>query len=200
MIIHAYETDHEYLLFIDLEFFTPPKDPSSNHLVQFAGLLFKRIDKNTYQLMRSCNEYVTDKVCYPFAEYTAITSNFLSENGVPLVDMVASIQEDFLGDINLDQVLLISHGLKNDRLVMAANGLVLHKSDGEPIDGYCTFTNARRVLDRNDCLSLGDICEEAGYYLHNAHNAYNDVWGEVAVFTFLKKIEKQKKGETNAHN
>ena len=40
--------------------------------------------------------------------------------------------------------------------------------------------------------TLNDIAEEAGYYLHSAHNAYNDVWAEVSVFTYLKKIEEQK--------
>ena len=36
--------------------------------------------------MRSCNVYISQKVCYPFAEYTAITNNFLEENGIPLND------------------------------------------------------------------------------------------------------------------
>ena len=37
MIIKTYNENHNYLLFIDLEF-------SNQDLVQFAGLLFKRID------------------------------------------------------------------------------------------------------------------------------------------------------------
>ena len=98
MIIKCYNENHPYLLFIDLEFFnSKTKDNENvNHLVQFAGLLFKWIDTDTYQLMRSCNEYVTDKVCYPFAEYTAITNNFLAENGIPLKDLILSIEEDFV--------------------------------------------------------------------------------------------------------
>ena len=192
MIIKAYNENHPYLLFIDLEFFNN-KDEVSAHLVQFAGLLFKWIDDETYQLMRSCNEYVTDKVCYPFAEYTSITSNFLAENGVPLNDMIMSIQEDFLKDIPLDELLVISHGLKNDRLVMLDNGLNLSTIDGKPVDGFCTFENSRKILHRNERLTLSDIAEEAGYYLHHAHNAYNDVWAEVSVFTYLKKKEEQEK-------
>lgn len=195
MVIHVYGEEHQYLLFVDIEFFTPSGESTTKHMVQFAGLLFKRIDSGVYQLMRSCNEYVTDKVCYPFAEYTAITSNFLQENGIPLKDVSASIREDFLGGINLNEVLLISHGLKNDRIVMSTNGLLLQKDDGDMIDGYCTFKNAHRILGRVNNLSLTDICEECGYYLHNAHNAYNDVWGEVATFTYLRKIEEQKKGK-----
>ena len=63
------------------------------------------------------------------------------------------------------------------------------------IDGYCTFTNARRILGRTNQLTLQDIASECGYYLHNAHNAYSDVWATVAVYTYLKKIEEQQKGE-----
>lgn len=192
MIIKVYNENHPYLLFIDLEFFNN-KDEYSAHLVQFAGLLFKWIDDETYQLMRSCNEYVTDKVCYPFAEYTSITNNFLAENGVPLSDMIMSIQEDFLKDVPLDELLIISHGLKNDRLVMLENGLNLSTIDNKPIDGFCTFENSRKILHRNERLTLSDIAEEAGYYLHHAHNAYNDVWAEVSVFTYLKKKEEQEK-------
>ena len=194
MIIKCYNEHHPYLLFIDLEFFSNKKDGINyNHLVQFSGLLFQWIDDETYQLMRSCNEYVTDKVCYPFIEYTAITNSFLTENGVPLRDMIMSIEEDFLRDIPLQEVLVISHGLKNDRLIMLENGLNLSNVDGQPIDGYCTFENARKILDRKENLTLSDIAEECGYYLHHAHNAYNDAWAEVAVYTYLKKIEEQEK-------
>ena len=63
------------------------------------------------------------------------------------------------------------------------------------IDGYCTFTNARRILGRTNHLTLQDIASECGYYLHNAHNAYSDVWATVAVYTYIKKIEEQQKGE-----
>lgn len=195
MIIKCYNENHPYLLFIDLEFFNKRNTEGvvENRLVQFAGLLFQWIDDNTYQLMRSCNEYVTDCVCYPFAEYTSITNNFLAENGVPLQDMIYSIEEDFLKDIPLNDIMVISHGLKNDRIVLLDNGLNLSRYQDKPIDGYCTFENARKILHRQDKLTLSDVCEECGYYLHHAHNAYNDVWANVAVFTYLKKIEEQEK-------
>ena len=48
MIIKAYNENHKYLLFIDLEF-------SNQELVQFAGLLFNRIEDDTYQLSGSVN-------------------------------------------------------------------------------------------------------------------------------------------------
>lgn len=187
MIIKCYNEKHEYLLFIDVEF-------SDRKLVQFSGLLFKWIDDETYQLMRSCNQYVCTKVCYPFVEYTSITSNFLQENGTPLADVISFIKEDFLNNIPLKELEIISHGLRNDRLVLQENGLNLSTlEDGiTPIDGYCTFNNAKRILRRKTNLTLTDIAKEAGYYIHNAHNAYNDTWAEVCVYTYLKKLEKQR--------
>lgn len=186
MIIKAYDENHPYLLFIDLEF-------TNQNLVQFAGLLFKRVDNFTYQLYRSCNQYVVTQVCYPFVEYTSITNDFLAQNGVPLKDMIAFIEEDFLAEVKKTDLLIISHGLKNDRLVLEKAGLNLTKTENKPIDGYCTFNNARRILNRQNCLTLEDLAEECGYYLHNAHNAFNDVWAEVSVYTYLKKKEYEEK-------
>lgn len=185
MIIKCYNEKHQYLLFIDLEF-------NNRDLIQFAGLLFNWIDNDTYQLIRSCNIYVSQKVCYPFAEYTSITNNFLKENGIPLSDAIELINE-FLENIDISETCIIGHGLKNDRLILMENGLeFIHKTNGQPIDGYCTFNNAKRILERTNHLTLTDLADECGYYLHHAHNAYNDVWAEVAIYTYLKKIEAQK--------
>ena len=117
MVIKCYNEKHQYLLFVDLEF-------NNRDLVQFAGLLFKWIDDETYQLMRSCNVYISQKVCYPFAEYTAITNNFLEENGIPLADAKELIKE-FLDGVNIDDMCIVGHGLKNDRLVLIENGIEL---------------------------------------------------------------------------
>ena len=189
MIIKCYNETHPYLVFMDIEF-------QNKSLIQFSGLLFTKIDDGIYQLMRSCNQYITTKVCFPFMEYTSITNNFLESNGISLKDLQEIVFNDFLGDIGLNEILLISHGLKNDRIVLQENGINLTHIDENrttPIDGYCTFTNAKRILNRDKQLSAADIAEECGYYLHHAHNAYNDVWAEVAIFTYLKKIEQQQK-------
>ena len=184
MIIKCYNEKHPYLLFIDLEF-------NDKTLIQFAGLLFKKIDDEVYQLKSSYNQYITAKVCYPFMEYTNITNNFLESNGIPLKDAVSFIYEDFLNNVPLNELQVISHGLKNDRIVLQNNGINLSNYNGKPIDGYCTFNNAKRILNRVKNLKATDLAEECGYYLHNAHNAFNDVWAEVAIFTYLKKVEKQ---------
>ena len=189
MIIKAYNDNHNYLLFIDLEF-------NNQNLVQFAGLLFNKIDAETYQLSRSLNTYISQTVCYPFMEYTSITNNFLTENGIPFDDARELIMHDFLKDVPLNELEIISHGLKNDRLVLFNSNINLSTYEHKPIDGYCTYNNARRILKRAEHLTLTDLAEEAGYYLHSAHNAYNDVWAEVSVFTYLRKIEKQKGEES----
>lgn len=188
MIIKCYNENHPYIMFVDLEFFY---EKGHNHLIQFSGLLFQRIEDNIYQLKTSINQYITDKVCYPFVEYTSITNNFLKENGIPLNDFIHLLFEDILGNIPDKELLVVSHGLKNDRLVLMENDIDLTTN----IDGYCTFTNARRILGRSSQLTLQDIANESGYYLHNAHNAYNDVWATVAAYTYLKKIEQQRKDE-----
>lgn len=193
MIIKCYNENHPYLVFIDLEF-------NNRDLVQFAGLLFQRIDHETYQLKRSCNQYVTTKVCYPFMEYTSITNSFLNENGIALKDLQSIVFEDFFADIDLKDVQIISHGLKNDRLILKENGLDLRHCGKYPIDGYCTFNNAKRILKRENKLTALDIASECGYYLHAAHNAFNDVWAEVAIFTYLKKIEQQQSEEDIVEN
>lgn len=184
MIIRCYNENHPYILFLDIEF-------NNEALVQFSGLLFKNIDIETYQLMRSINTYVSTKVCYPFMDYTSITNNFLDELGIPLADVISLIEDDFLLDIPYSDLLVVSHGLRNDRLMLMKNGINLLTYNDKPIDGYCTFTNARRILGRENHLTLGDMAEEAGYYIHSAHNAFMDTWAEVCVYTYLKKLEKQ---------
>ena len=192
MIIHCYNEKHKNLLFIDIEF-------DHRNLLQFAGLLFQRIDDcGNYQLSRSINQYRSpeEKVGYPFVEYTGLTGNFLIENGISLESLKGLVFEEFLEGIDFSSLEVISHGLKNDRAVLYENGINLSTYTSEnginvPIDGYCTFKNSQRILGRKQNLKESDITEEAGYYIHNAHNAYNDVWGEVSIFTYLKKVEQQ---------
>jgi hypothetical protein len=131
-------------------------------------------------------------------EYTNITNSFLENNGVSLKDVQTIVYEDFLANVDFKNVMVISHGLKNDRLILLQNGINLSYRDNikrHPIDGFCTFNNAKTILGRDNHLTAKDLALEAGYYIHQAHNAFNDVWAEVAIFTFLKKLEKQKEVE-----
>ena len=132
-------------------------------------------------------------------EYTGITPTFLQQNGVPLKDLQLLVTEDFLKGVDLKDLEVISHGLRNDRLILTENGINLSNyTDKEgkihPIDGYCTYNNAKRILKRNKDLKESDLAIDSGYYLSEstAHNAFFDVQAEVSVFTYLKKIEQQR--------
>ena len=67
--------------------------------------------------------------------------------------------------------------------------LIYDETTLKDIPGYCTFTNAKRILKRTHNLKLDDLARECGYYLDGAHNAYHDAWATVAVFCWLKKLD-----------
>ena len=188
MIIYAHNIKYPYLLVFDIEF-------DQTTLVQFCGLLFKRVGDGIYQLARSCNQYVAlNKVSYPFQQYTGITKQFLQDNGTRLTDVVQVVLDEFLEDVDKSQMLVISHGLKNDRKILLENKLNLMYDEKtlKDIDGYCTFCHAKTILKRNNNLKLDDLARECGFYLDGAHNAFHDAWATVAVFTWLQKLEGEK--------
>lgn len=198
MIIKCYNEKHPWLLFLDIEF-------DQLQLVQFSGALFKRIDEDTYQLASTITQYITASVSIYFQDYTKITQDFLATNGIPLESLRDLLFGEVLKDIDMGDLMIISHGLKNDRLVLKENDINFNyyvdaEDKTKPIDGYCTFNNAKRILNREKKLKLEDLAEEAGYYLSCAHNAYNDMWATVSVFTFLKKLDYERKMLKNESN
>ena len=198
MIIKCYNEKHPWLLFLDIEF-------DQLQLVQFSGALFKKIDEDTYQLASTITQYITASVSIYFQDYTKITQDFLATNGIPLESLRDLLFGEVLKDIDMGDLMVISHGLKNDRLVLKENDINFNyyvdaEDKTKPIDGYCTFNNAKRILNREKKLKLEDLAEEAGYYLSCAHNAYNDMWATVSVFTFLKKLDYERKMLKNESN
>ena len=165
---------HEYILFFDLEF-------DQTHLVQFAGILFRRISDNNYVPYRSLNAYVQREVTLGFSRYTHISTDFLTHNGVTLADVKWQIEDNLLRDV--DDLLIVSHGIQGDLAILQANGIQL------PGHRYCTFEHARTLLHRGTMLSLDDVAREAVIYPTLEHNAYTDAWRTVGVFDFLKNIE-----------
>lgn len=198
MIIKCYNEKHPWLLFLDIEF-------EQLKLVQFSGALFKWIDEDTYQLATTMTQYITTSIGTYFQDYTNISQDFIATNGIPLESLKDLLFGEVLKDIDMNDLMIISHGLKNDRLVLKENGINFNfftTSDNKikPIDGYCTFNNAKRILNREKKLKLEDLAEEAGYYLNCAHNAYNDMWATISVFTFLKKLDYERKMLKNEGN
>ncbi|MDD4251498.1 MAG: hypothetical protein PHX27_04885, partial [Candidatus ainarchaeum sp.] len=65
---------------------------------------------------------------------------------------VQQVEDDLLKDVDKTELLVVSHGLRNDRKVLLENFINLNYDSItiNPIDGYCTFNNARRILGRKN--------------------------------------------------
>lgn len=169
MIIYFHGEKHSYVLTFDIEF-------DMNNLVQFAGILFKNLGDGKYFTYRTLNAYVKCSPSYQFQRYTGLTTNFLQNYGVTLKDLVQQVEDDLLKDVDKTELLVVSHGLRNDRKVLLENFINLNYDSVtiNPIDGYCTFNNARRILGRKNNLKLEDVAREACIYPDNSHNAFAD--------------------------
>lgn len=169
MIVYLKNEFHEHILVFDIEF-------DCMKLVQFAGLLLRKAKDELYIVERSVNVYVRTKVSYPFTAYTGISQAFLDDNGSPIEGVVQIVEDEFLAGIDKSKLLVVSHGLKNDRLVLMENCInLLYDHDKiRTIDGYCTFTNAKKILGRQDNLRLEDVANESIFYQADTHNAFND--------------------------
>lgn len=169
-------------------------------LIQFSGILFRNINKelDLFQIEKSLMVYCKPTENYavnPFIErFTGITSEFLNRRGISLEEtskMIASLL-DFP-----EECVVVSHGVSNDRQVLLENGVDLYENNNKDLIGICTYTMARRVLDRDKFLSLKDVAAEAGLFLDDQHNAYNDTLITACVLSFLSKIDggnKEKEG------
>lgn len=115
MLIYVPNEQHEYILIFDIEF-------DDLKLVEFSGLLFQRIGENVYQLAKSINQYINTDIGYRFVSYTNITSAFLQENGVSLRELQDMLR-DFMPQCDVHQLLLVSHGLRSDLLLLQKNGI-----------------------------------------------------------------------------
>lgn len=181
MIVVFKNIKHQNVLVADLEY-------DNDGLMQFAGLLFEQVNEkeDMFQLSASFNFFVKkDKVNKYAEKYTGITLKFLQENGIEIEAIKASIESI---DIDLNDTLFVSHGSKNDRMVLKKSGIT-----DLPSHSFCTYKNAKRILNRDKHLKLKDVAVESGFYLgEKSHDAFLDAWATVAVFSFLNKIEHQK--------
>lgn len=168
--------NHEWILFLDTEF-------DQLELIQFAGLLFRRVEDELYVPYRSLNIYIQKPVTLPFTRYTGISSKFLEHTGVSLDDARWQIDEHLLRGVSGD-LLLVSHGLHSDLTILDHNKITLpHAAE------YCTFEKAKGILNRQTQLSLEDLAREACIYPAGDHNAYMDAWLTVGVYDYLKNLE-----------
>jgi len=152
MIVTFQNIKRSHILLMDLEF-------DNMFLIQAAGLIFKMIDEKQfkYQLQTSFNFYIKrDKVGRYAEKITGINPQFLNDNGIALEEFLEQY-EDIMKDVDLDNTLFVSHGSKNDRMVLKAAGI-----DKLPAHSFCTYKNASKILKRSSNLSLSGIAKEAG--------------------------------------
>jgi len=190
MIVLFKGIDYPHVLIFDAEY-------NEGHLIQFAGVLFRRIEKDTYQIEKSLNIYVklTEGKINPFIkDFTGITDSFLAKYGETLADAQKQIQE--LIDFPAGEILVVSHGLANDRMTLVNNGIdfYLDKNENEII-GHCTYSAAKEVLKRDKKLSLQDISLESGIFLGNDHSAFHDAVATISVFCLVCKLDEERKNE-----
>jgi DNA polymerase III epsilon subunit-like protein len=167
-------------------------------LIQFTGLLFRQIEKDIFQIEKSLNIYVKSEIgksVNPFIEqFTGITNNFLEVYGETLDEAIEAIYS--LVDVPAADLLVVSHGIQNDRQILVGNGVDLYvDKDGNEIDSLCTYNAARRLLNRDKKLNLVDVAAESGFFLSGNHNAFEDAWATVSVLCLMCKLEEERRNE-----
>lgn len=181
---------HDHVLVFDAEY-------NEGSLIQFAGILFRKIEKDIFQIERSLTTYVKleeGEVNRFIRDFTGITDSFLNAFGVSLTEAKEQIEK--LIDIEDDELLVVSHGITNDRRILLDNGIDLYVDKNEKdIEGVCTYNAAKRLLKRDKKLTLTDVAAESGIFLSSGHNAFEDAWATVSVFCLVCKLEEELKNE-----
>lgn len=155
-------------------------------LIEFAAVLFKNVGKYLYQVARSINIYVKQKNLTSFIKnYINIDEEFLNEYGVELTE-AKCIFDGFMEGLGQDDVLIVSHGIHQDDLVLFNNDINIGI-----YEHWCTYNMSKWVLERECNLTLECVAQEFGYALLNKHNAYADVWATIAVYSGLLKLEEE---------
>lgn len=167
-------------------------------LIQFSAILFRKIEKDIFQIEKSFTLYVKieGKINSFIKDFTGITDEFLEKNGIPLHRAREEIY-NFM-DVKDGKLIVVSHGIYNDRQTLLNNDIDLYSDrNGNDIEGICTYTAAKRLLKRDKRLTLTDIAAESGIYLSNGHNAFDDTLATVSVFCLVCKLEEEQKHERN---
>lgn len=171
----------EYVYIADTEY-------DKMELIQSAGLVFQRVDERNdiYQLAFSFNYFLKKKeINWYVQKFTGITAKFLKEYGLTKEEFLEVYDEMFEG-IHPNDVLFVSHGSQADKKVIKNSEVKFI-----PEHSYCTYKAAKRVLEREEKLTLADVAMEAGFMLQNTHDAYADAVATAFIFSFLKKLEWQ---------
>lgn len=172
--------NHEHILVFDIEF-------DNFKLVQFAGVLLKRLEKNVYIKEKQLNIYVRTEVSYMFSSYTGISQKFLDESGTDILSVKAVIEEELLQNVDKKSLLLCSHGITNDLIVLNRNGIDIRGEKDAEL--YCTFTKSKKIFKKERGFGLESMAMEACYYQIDAHNALDDALATLSLLSYLKWME-----------
>ena len=180
MIIYLEGIDKPYVCAFDLEH-------DQGRLLQYAGILLKRVGINLYQICRSLNFYIKQERLSAFIEnFSHIDINFIREYGISKEEGQQLLNE-FFQNINSEDILFTSHGACQDYLTLKENDFYI----GDTIETLCTYELAKEVLGRKNNLTANDVALECGYYNPCNHNAYGDALSTIIILSYLLK----KKGE-----
>lgn len=178
MLLYIPGEEHTNLVFFDTEF-------DEQKLVQVAMIHYEKIyveNIPTYLLKGSINIYIKRDVSYFFTNHTGITYQYLEKFGVEENEARFKLN-NFVEKLNSRDTLFVSHGIKQDLFLLLEFGVKV----GE-VDRYCTYENAKRLLNRGINLKLIDVCNDAGYFT-DQHDAYTDSKNVVHAFSHLKLVE-----------
>ena len=181
MIYYMRGMDKPYIMSIDIEY-------DNFNIIQLGSIMLKRIGEELYQPCKSLNVYIKrQKICQFVQNYTNITQEFLDEFGESLETAQLKWQE-YINGLDTDDVLVISHGIYQDSLLMKENGF-----DIDFYEHWCTLNHSKWVLERENNLTLSDVLKESGLLPINEHNAYADAFSTLNILSFLLKIEGDQK-------
>ena len=185
MLLQLQNINYNKIIFFDIEY-------DQNSLVQVAFLILGAKEPNIFELQKSFNVYIKQNhLLTPFfTSYTNITNSYLCNNGIDLPGARLLVNE-ILSDVDVDNALLVGHGIDNDMRLLSENNFSLSRFSNK----YDTYKKAKKILKRNKHLTLADIAIEDGYFMFNQHNAYADVWGLLHAFLFLNKQENKNTNE-----
>ena len=180
MIVHFAGQTKPYVLILDVEH-------DQEKLIQVAGLLFKNVGESLYQIAKNFNFYIKQNQLSKWIQaYVEITPDILRTQGIELEEFKTIFKEEIVNDIDVDDMVVISHGIHQDDLVLYHNGIDISCYEHE-----CTYHMSKWVLERSNNIRLGDVAAEFGYVTLHEHNAYADAWATVAIYSALSKLQEE---------
>lgn len=181
MIVVLKNIKQEYAFCFDIEH-------DDQQLVQLSGILLKRLEGDQFIVIKSLNFYVKNKkLSNFFVNFTCLPQVEINQYGLSLEELDETLIE-FFKDIKQEDTIWVSHGLINDLTVLRMNDI-----DLLPRYKYCTYNNAKRLIDRPNKLSLCEIAREACCGLGVNHNAYTDAIATMWIFSYLLQLETEVK-------